>query len=194
MNKCTFWVGKNQNKYVFDSGSVPVPNRFEPVLKFIFLRNHNQKKRFSSTKKWNQNHNHRFSFSLNRFPTVPEPDRGSTISHSIFVNVHLFIWKEVQNTFQMNLVPWNYTQREGRNGCCNCATTNAHTVKPKGIGEKLMPDSESTGSKTPTHYFSRIYLAPGRAGGGGGTLGRAQGPGGKAGKVHCARAGPLVGP
>ncbi len=78
MNKCTFGVGKNRNKYVFDSGSVPVPNRFEPVPKFIFSLEPQPKKRFGSTEKWNHNHNHRFGFGLNRFPTVPEPDRGST--------------------------------------------------------------------------------------------------------------------
>ncbi len=71
-------VEKNQNKYVFDSGSVPVPNRFEPVPKFIFSLEPQPKKRFGSTEKWNHNHNHWFGFGLNRFPTVPEPDRGST--------------------------------------------------------------------------------------------------------------------
>ncbi len=78
MNKCTFGVGKNQNKYVFDSGSVLVPNQFELVPNFIFSLEPQPKKWFGSTKKWNQNHDHRFGFGLYQFPTVPEPVRGST--------------------------------------------------------------------------------------------------------------------
>ncbi len=86
-------------------------------------------------------------------------------------------------------------QTEARN--CRClggGEHNADTAKPERNREKLMAYLDSAGSKTPTHYFSRIYLAPGRAGGGGGTLERAQGPGRKAGKCAQRCAGPLVGP
>ncbi len=88
------------------------------------------------------------------------------ISHDTFVSVHLFLYEEVHNSFLTHPRTSDSVQMGARNCQCFGGAPNADTAKPKTNCEKRMTYSDSAGSKTPTHYFSRIYSTLGRAGGG----------------------------
>ncbi len=62
----------------------------------------------------------------------------------------------------MHLKMSDVVQMEARNCRCFWGDTNADTAEPEGNCEKLKPDSESTGSKTPTHYFFPNLFDPGK--------------------------------